>query len=192
MARAPSRLPRLPVPGQDHHCHPATPGGGQAAHHEGEVVAGQWVSRGGKQRGQRPGHPEDRGHLHRPSRRAAPVCAGGCGRVCVQAPQDRRARAGKPPRTGAGMGKGQNRSGATLASHSLGARCTVASDPTSPPVAHSAAHSSGSPTSPTLHALPSRWLRARPCPSSPAGPRASLWSGLPASSLPPHQLLSIL
>lgn len=132
MARAPSPPPRLPVPGQDHHCHPAAPGGGQAAHHEGEVVAGQWVSRGGKQRGQRPGHPEDRGHLHRPSRRAGPVCAGGRGRVCVQAPQDRRARAGKPPRTGAGMGKERNRSGTTLASNSSGARCTVVSDPTSP------------------------------------------------------------
>ena len=64
---------RLSVQGQDHHRHSPAAGGGQAAHDEGEVVAGKRLSGGGEQGGQRPGRAEHRRHLHRAGCRTGAV-----------------------------------------------------------------------------------------------------------------------
>ncbi|XP_030120259.4 glutamate receptor ionotropic, kainate 1 isoform X4 [Taeniopygia guttata] len=83
----------VPVQGQDHHRHPAASGGGQAAHDEGEVVARQWLPRGGQQGSQRPRGGEHRGHLHCAGGRTGALGVRGHRRVHLQITQEQRHRA---------------------------------------------------------------------------------------------------
>lgn len=82
---------RFAVPGQDHHRHPAAPGGRQAAHLEREVVARERLPGGGEQGGQRPGDTQHRGDFHRPRGRPGALRLRGHGRVSLQAAQNGRA-----------------------------------------------------------------------------------------------------
>lgn len=75
---------RLSLQRQGHHRHPAAPGGGQAAHDEGEMVEREWLSRGGQQGGQRSGRGEHWWNFYRAGGRTCPLSVCSYRRVYLQ------------------------------------------------------------------------------------------------------------